>query len=463
MSSQTYKNLKAHGEAVFHVTDDVELLARSAVEEVTVDLKPAKALRGWIWEGACRAYELRVRSVNETLERASFETEVVRCEALRDFCGLSRAKHAVVEAAILATRLHLIPRNQILSKLDELRPLVEKTGDPADERAFRFLCAFIQSAPTLPPQKVRVRTGSRLHFGLIWPGESGPRRFGGAGLMVDEPALDVTVERSETFNVQGPLSQRAKLVASRIMGEPSPQLGIQISKAPREHSGLGTGTQLSMAIAQAISTLRGESHSASELALRAGRGLRSAIGVHGFAQGGFLIDGGRGPRETIAPLLTRIEVPSSWRLVLAAPEGYQGLSGRAEEASFREVERASAQSCAEALCHLLVLGVAPALMEQDIRAFGEALFEYGRRSGELFKKVQGGAFASPAIASLVGFIRSLGFSGAGQSSWGPTVHAVVASAEEGAYLAGRIRERFGLDSDRVLVSSPNNQGASTET
>src|SRR5947209_5020523 len=105
-TAQTYQNLKAHGEGVLHVTDDVLLLARAALGPVEPPTPcfPAAHVQGWVLRDACRYYEFRVTSIDDQQERARLEAVVVGAGRLRDFFGFNRAKHAVVEAAILATR-----------------------------------------------------------------------------------------------------------------------------------------------------------------------------------------------------------------------------------------------------------------------------------------------------------------------------------------------------------------------
>jgi hypothetical protein len=145
-TSQTYRNLKAHGEGVFHVTDDVLLLARAAVGrlEAKPTLLPATTVRGFVLADACRAYEFRARSLDESRERIPIDAEVVRCVCLRDFFGFNRAKHAVVEAAILATRIAFLPLEDIRTEYRKLGILVEKTGGPAEQEAFAFLQAHVE-------------------------------------------------------------------------------------------------------------------------------------------------------------------------------------------------------------------------------------------------------------------------------------------------------------------------------
>ena len=145
-TAQTYANLKAHGEGVLHVTDDVLLLARAALGPVEPPppVVPAARVRGFVLQDACRYYEFRVAAMDEREERVRIEAEVVHGGRLRDFFGLNRAKHAVVEAAILATRTALLPPEEIAAEYRKLSVLVEKTGGPREQEAFALLREYVQ-------------------------------------------------------------------------------------------------------------------------------------------------------------------------------------------------------------------------------------------------------------------------------------------------------------------------------
>ncbi|HKB06110.1 MAG TPA: DUF447 domain-containing protein [Gemmataceae bacterium] len=146
-TSQTYRNLKARPEGVLHVTDDVVLLAKAAVGQAPPQAtRPADKVAGFVLTGACRYYEFVVRSMDESKERVHIEAEVVHRGTLREFFGLNRAKHAVVEAAILATRLHILPAAEVRADYRKLSILVEKTGGPAEHAAFEFLQQYVERA-----------------------------------------------------------------------------------------------------------------------------------------------------------------------------------------------------------------------------------------------------------------------------------------------------------------------------
>jgi hypothetical protein len=154
-TSTTYANLKRTGRGVFHVTDDVEMIAAGAIGRLTAPPLRRTEAGLFILEGACRWYALEVACLEDADERTTIEMRVVERGTQREFFGLNRAKHAVVEAAILATRLHLIPREEIERQLKALRPLIEKTGGSAEHRAFALLTEFIAASPVRPPDEVR--------------------------------------------------------------------------------------------------------------------------------------------------------------------------------------------------------------------------------------------------------------------------------------------------------------------
>lgn len=149
-TSTTFQNLKRTGVGVFHVTDDVELLAHAAVGRIDPlpRLVPAQAITGLILADACRWYAFRVCSVDDTQPRSDILAEVLDHGTIREFFGFNRGKHAVVEASILATRLDLLPADEVLDEFRRLRVLVDKTGGPQEQRAFEFLQQYVQEVTT---------------------------------------------------------------------------------------------------------------------------------------------------------------------------------------------------------------------------------------------------------------------------------------------------------------------------
>ncbi|MGL4551083.1 MAG: DUF447 domain-containing protein [Gemmataceae bacterium] len=146
-TARTAANLAHHPEGVLHVTDDVLLLATAAIGDVPLPPSfPAAEVRGVVLAGACRAYEFRVTEADTSAARWVLRAEVRRVHRLRDFFGLNRAMHAVVEAAILATRTGLLPAEQVLPEFGRLAVLVEKTGGEREHEAFNLLRRHVEAA-----------------------------------------------------------------------------------------------------------------------------------------------------------------------------------------------------------------------------------------------------------------------------------------------------------------------------
>lgn len=146
-TSTTCRNLQVAGEGVLHITDDVALLARAAIGPVgDVATRPASLVRGRILREACRYYEFRVVAIDDREERITMEAVTVASGRIRDPFGWNRAQFAVVEAAILATRVAILPLAEIRSKLADLAVLIDKTGGPVEREAFQFLLDHVEAA-----------------------------------------------------------------------------------------------------------------------------------------------------------------------------------------------------------------------------------------------------------------------------------------------------------------------------
>jgi uncharacterized protein len=147
-TSRTYRNLKRTGQGVLHVTDDVEMLARAAVHQLDPlpKLAKAKKVQGFVLADACRWYEFQVSSLDDRSERTTIACRVIAKGRIRDFFGFNRAKHAVVEASILATRIGFLPPEQIIDEFRRLAVLIDKTAGPQERRAFQFLDHYVGEA-----------------------------------------------------------------------------------------------------------------------------------------------------------------------------------------------------------------------------------------------------------------------------------------------------------------------------
>lgn len=291
------------------------------------------------------------------------------------------------------------------------------------------------------PVRVTVQAPARLHFGILDLRGHRGRRFGGIGAAVPTPSVHIEVTPGAQLTAEGPDAGRAHGFAQRYLAATGVAAGahIRVVRAIPSHVGLGSGTQLALAVARALAELHGHPAEPLTLARRVGRGLRSAIGTWTFALGGFVLEGGRrSDPHHVAPLISRLPIPSTWRCVIAIPEGKPGLSGAEEAEAFRRLP-APEEREVERVAHLVLMQLLPALADGDLTGFGAALTELQQVTGSWFASAQGGAFAPGPTRELVERLSSLGAAGVGQSSWGPTVYGLAADDATAAELAGQLR------------------------
>lgn len=280
---------------------------------------------------------------------------------------------------------------------------------------------------------VRITTPARLHFSLIDLNGALGRIDGGFGLAIEQPHFCITAERATGIHVAASVyRKRACQVLARLQETyPFPGIAIKITAEIPMHSGFGSGTQLSLGIAQAVNCLYGLGLSVLDLAHAVGRGGTSGIGVAAFDTGGFIVDGGhRYPEQKASflpssavgdisppPILLRYPFPA-WPLLLVIPNCSR-IYGEAELELFRTLCPQPA-SVAPQLSHLLLLQILPAILEQDMRRFGEALNQiqtFGWKRVEI--DAQG-----IELQQTLNFLQHNGALGAGVSSWGPAICAV---------------------------------------
>lgn len=315
-------------------------------------------------------------------------------------------------------------------------------------------------------QTIHIQTGARLHFGLLAVQAPSGRNFGGVGLMVDAPGCQLSVTTSAEDEVLASDEIVPRLIEwrnryrERCPTEHRPSAcSINVVQAIPGHSGLGSGTQTALALAAALSKLGDENDvPAIELARRVGRGLRSALGIHGFNQGGFLVEAGKQISDEISPLINRIAVPSEWRLLLVAPRDNRGLSGESERAAFAKLAPMS-DAMTDRLCRITLMELIPAMQTGDFDGFSESLSEFGRLNGEYFAPIQGGVFADSRMNDIATHLRSTGCRGVGQSSWGPTLVGLCRNELDAAERQrDLLRSLAHLNFDARIVK-PLNSGA----
>lgn len=317
---------------------------------------------------------------------------------------------------------------------------------------------------------LEISTPARLHLGILDTNGNLGRLYGSIGVAIQNPRVILRAAPAPSLQVLGLEADRVTTFARRFLAnyplEPGARLEL-ISAIPG-HVGLGSGTQLALAVGSALARLAGLELSVNEIALTMGRGVHSGIGTNTFAAGGFVLDGGHAvsaihsgspQRPAVPPVLFRQPFPSDWRFVVVIPEIDPGLSGERETSAFKELPKAPPARVAK-LCRLLVMQMLPALFEQNIIEFGRALTEIQRLVGASFAPIQGGEFANPLSDRLITYLLSQGAAGAGQSSWGPAIYGLVAGQQAADQLAASASDFLSkLSRGQVFTVAPDNHGA----
>ena len=308
--------------------------------------------------------------------------------------------------------------------------------------------------------RVTVTVPARLHLGFLDLNGGLGRKFGSLGLSISEPVTRLTLSRAPASSVSGPESGRA----GKHLDSMSRHLGIDrryalaIEEAMPGHSGLGSGTQLAMAVAAAVRRINSLALDPAGDAEVLGRGARSGVGIGLFATGGFALDGGRGPGGVPAPVISQMPWPEQWRIILLLDPHFTGVHGQAEVDAFAALGEFPAIEAAW-LCRVALMQMLPALAEHDIAAFGAAVAEIQRRLGDHFAAAQGGRFTSPAVGKAALALEQAGAHGIGQSSWGPTGFAFAPSQSDAERLVKEMPQAPGLD---IRIVRGNNRGAIIE-
>ena len=309
----------------------------------------------------------------------------------------------------------------------------------------------------------RVEAAARLHLGFLDPDASRGRRFGSIGLAIDGFSTVVQVAPDHGLSVTGSGAARARTYVDRLVAHYNLPLAFKVSieRAIPAHAGLGSGTQLALALGTAILAAHGRQASAREVAAVLDRGKRSGIGLGLFERGGLIVDGGHGPATAMPPVIAQLPVPLSWRAVLVLDRSDEGLNGRAESAAFAALPRMSTAAAA-GLCHVTLMALLPAIVESDFAAFSHAIAEVQAVIGDHFARVQAGRFTSASVRSAIAHATAnCGLVGVGQSSWGPTAFVWVESAAHAQALVEQLRAVYGhLPQLEFVICGARNHGAS---
>jgi beta-ribofuranosylaminobenzene 5'-phosphate synthase len=325
---------------------------------------------------------------------------------------------------------------------------------------------------------VRVSAPARLHLGFLDLNGATGRKFGSIGLAVNSHFTSLTVQQSGHVNISvpagnDPVCKRTESIIQtfyqtlgRSVAEENKGVEINFEQLIPEHAGFGSGTQLNLAIGTALCKLHDIDASTQEIAAQLGRGARSGIGISTFDLGGFIVDGGLKPNTTVPPLLTHHRFPNDWRIVLIMDNQHQGVHGQQEKLAFTTLSPFPLQN-SQAICHLSLMQLLPALVEQDIDQFGAALTQIQFLIGDHFAPAQGGRYTSSLVAQLLNHAQQLGHQGIAQTSWGPTGCVFVENQQQAEKLVTTLNNFAAslIDPEKqpsLLITQANESGAKIE-
>jgi beta-RFAP synthase len=311
------------------------------------------------------------------------------------------------------------------------------------------------------PAGVTVTVPARLHLGFFDLHGGLGRRFGSIGVAISGLQTRIAIERASATEITGPESVRVE----RYLEAMRRDLGlvdshrVRILEAVPAHAGLGSGTQLALAVAAGVRRLHDLPLDVAADAIRLDRGARSGAGVGLFHHGGLVVDGGRGPAMRPAPVIARMPVPESWCILVVLDPSRQGKHGMEEIAALDKLPPFSADLAAR-LCRLVLMKALPNLAEQDLAGFGSAVTEIQERLGDYYAPAQGGArFMSPDVAAVLDALAGAGATGIGQSSWGPTAFAFAPSRADAERMAAVARRHPGARALDIRICVGLNRGA----
>jgi beta-ribofuranosylaminobenzene 5'-phosphate synthase len=317
--------------------------------------------------------------------------------------------------------------------------------------------------------RVRVSTGARLHFGFLNLSLAHQRLYGGLGVGLDEPRTVVTA--APATGVDCADADARAYVERTVEALDLPGADVSVESALPRHVGLGSGTQLALAVLEAVARAHDRTVSVRELAPRLGRGGRSGIGVAAFEDGGVLVDAGHPTARfttdrpadgdwTVPPVAVRHPVPDDWRFLVVVPDADPGQSGEEEDESMRSVVERADPGVADRISGVLSRRLLPAVADGSAARFGEAVSEIGRLNGAWYADEQGGVYRPPVGELVASLEDDPACHGAGQSSWGPAVYAVTdADHADAARAAGRAALDAADVTGEIRVLRGRNDGA----
>ncbi len=289
---------------------------------------------------------------------------------------------------------------------------------------------------------------------------SAERRFGSLGVSIDAPCTQIEISKSESTLIDVKSSLNVIKIVDNLVKlfNIEENFSLKIVQVIPEHAGLGSGTQMALAIGSGLNQLFDLNLSVAQIAICAQRGRRSGIGIAAFQHGGILVDGGRNETAGLPEIIARESFPSAWRVLLVQDSAHVGVHGAAEVGAFAKLKPAQHNLRGLVLEHML-----PALQRGDLLAFGAYMQDLQAYNGDYFAPIQDGRYASKGVAEVLAWLQANGAACVGQSSWGPTGFAILENESMANHLKTEAQQAFAEQSNLSFsLCRGNNRGAQIE-
>ena len=330
--------------------------------------------------------------------------------------------------------------------------------------------------------KVRITTPCRIHLSLIDENGYTGRVDGGIGLMIDKPNVVLEVSNhADKFTIEcnryyresvQVINQKASRIF-KLFHISNKNFHFNLKRYYPSHVGLGSKTQLSLAIGTAISQIKNIEIPIEEITSMVERGGTSGIGWRGFETGGFILDGGHDygigkEKENFSPssastsanpalTISRYDIPENWRFVLVIPDVRAGANGKEEIKIFKKHTPIPRDEVNE-VSHQIIMKVLPGILKNDLRCFGEGL---KRIQGIGFKAIEI-SLQNQVVRDLLKFFEDYGVKAYGMSSFGPSIIGITESDEEAEKLKNTVEDFINEIGGHFFICKPNNTGAKIE-
>jgi len=311
----------------------------------------------------------------------------------------------------------------------------------------------------LKKNTIQIITPARLHFGFLEINNHYHNNsFGGIGLSIDKFHTKIKMRKNEKKKIKGKCLNKASSFLNTFCRKKKikTKFLLNIEKSTPQHIGLGSGTQLALAIGKAVSDLNKLNLNIKKIAQILNRSYRSNVGLMNFEHGGFLID--LKIKNKFFTGIDKVFFPVDWKIILIK-DSKQGLHGKNEIEVFKKIKDFPKTNNIR-LIDLVLLKIHPSLIENNFNEFSKAITKLQNIIGNYFNVFQGGVFSSPAVNNVLNFLKRKNVLGYGQTSWGPSGFAFFSNIKEAEQMKTMLKKRFSSCKNlEFIICSGKNTGA----